>query len=107
MITGTLGANGATGSLGDGSRTNTAFMGVQLTGTFTATVTFQGTIDGTNWVSISARPYSGLYDSTLAVNTATAVGAFLIDVTGLRGVRLNVTAYTSGTITYTANPVVG
>lgn len=55
---------------------------IQLTGTFVATIQFQGTIDGTNWVNEGAA--------------LTAPG--VIEVTKRWcNMRANVTAYTSGT----------
>ncbi len=107
MITGTLGALNAVVELGDGSPSRASFMAVQVTGTFSATLTFQGTVDGTNWVALSALPFGSLYDSTTAVTTATAAGLFRLDTAGLAGVRVKATAYTSGTATVSAVPVTG
>lgn len=71
---------------------------VDLRGTFTATVTFQGTIDGTNWFTIAVVPAGGTV-SVASVTTATAAGAWWGNATGLQQVRARTTAYTSGTIT--------
>lgn len=64
----------------------------QVTGTFTATVTFQGTIDGTNWVSLQAVPVVG----GAVVSTAAAAGIWVASCAGLAQVRATVT-WTSGT----------
>lgn len=69
----------------------------QIVGITTATVTWQGTIDGTNWVAIQ---FTNLNDGT-AATTATADGLYRATVLGLMQVRANITAYTSGTITVT------
>lgn len=76
---------------------------VQLTGTWVGTVTFQATIDGTNWVSILATDIATGSTAT----TATANSIYKFDVVGLRSVRANCTAYTSGTIVATINGLAG
>ena len=63
---------------------------VQITGITSATVDFEGTIDGTNWVQVK--------DVDAAVDTTGNGIFFFTRIAGLRGFRLNVTAYTSGTI---------
>ena len=65
---------------------------VQITGTFVATVTWQGTIDGTNWVSLQAENIA----SGAVATTATAAGLYRLSVAGLRLFRANM-AWTSGT----------
>lgn len=67
----------------------------QLTGTWVGTVTFQGSNDNTNFVSVSAIPVS--VATTAPVQTATAVGGYLIPVQA-KFIRIRVTAYTSGTV---------
>jgi len=71
---------------------------LQVVGITTATVTFQGTIDGTNWTSIE---FSSLADSTALATTATADGIYRATVLGLWKVRANITSWTTGTITIT------
>lgn len=65
---------------------------VQVSGTFVATVTFQGTVDGNNWVALLAE---NLTDSA-AATTATAAGLYLVPVVGVQSLRCNM-AWTSGT----------
>lgn len=95
------GATGAGSSIqtldpdGDGAHESLV---LQLTGTFTATVTFQATVDGTNWADIGATK---LTDGSVTT-TATAAGLFRINTLGLSKVRANVTAYTDGNVTVTA-----
>ena len=67
---------------------------VKLTGTWVGTVTFEGTIDGTNWTAINVAPLSG----GLRVATATANGDFEGIAAGLQQIRVKATAFTSGTI---------
>jgi predicted MarR family transcription regulator len=64
---------------------------IQLAGTFTATITWQGTVDGTNYASVRAVL---LTDGTESA-TASAAGIYRIDTTGLKKVRPNITAFTS------------
>ena len=74
-----------------------AGVALQLVGTFTATVTFQATVDGETWVSFNMVPSN----SATAVSTGTAAGAWSANCAGYESVRANVTAYTSGRITAT------
>lgn len=70
---------------------------VDVTGTFVGTVTFEGTIDDTNWVAVGL-----LNVGTGAIaTTATAAGMFKmpVDLACLSQFRARVSAYTSGAIT--------
>ena len=64
----------------------------QISGTFVATVTWEGTVDNTNYVAIQAV---NLNTGALAT-TATAAGLYAIPVSGLRLFRARMT-WTSGT----------
>lgn len=66
---------------------------VQLTGTFVGTVSFEGTVDGTNWVAINMTPPN----SATAASSATAAGVWVGSASALRAVRARMSAYTSGT----------
>lgn len=68
-------------------------------GITTATVTFEGTIDGTNWIAIGCVT---LADESTVATTATADGLYRAVCAGLYKVRARISAYTSGTITVTA-----
>ena len=70
-----------------------------VSGGASLTVTFEATADGTNWVSLLVTPTT----SATAVTTATASGVFTAHVAGLLQVRLNVSAWSSGTVTGTVN----
>lgn len=68
-----------------------------IRGTFVGTVVFEGTVDGTNYVSIPV-----INQATQAFITApTTVGVFVGSVTGFRRIRVRVSAYTSGTVVAT------
>jgi hypothetical protein len=71
----------------------------QVAGITIATVTFEGTIDGTNWVAIQATSYT----SGTAATTATADGIYFVATNCVRAIRARISAYTSGTITVTGN----
>ena len=66
---------------------------VQVSGTFSATVTYEGTVDGSNWVAFAA---------TDASTTSTAAEILLFETAGLAEFRARVSAYTSGNVTVTA-----
>ena len=70
-------------------------VGVQITGTFTATVQFEGSVDGVTYAAMNMTPIA----STSAVTSATAGGIWSGGVGGLSVVRVRVSAYTSGTVT--------
>jgi hypothetical protein len=76
-----------------------------VTGTFTATVTFEGSIDeGTTWHSLEMKNVATGAKST----TATAAGAFKGDCAGMERVRARVTwsAGTSVTVKARALPII-
>lgn len=72
-----------------------ASTGVQVTGTFSATLAFEGTTDGSTWVAISATPVA----STTTVTSVTSTGAWSVPTAGLQAFRVRCSAYTSGTPT--------
>lgn len=79
--------------------TNYANLYIQLTGTFSATVTFEGSLDNSNWVSVNAQTVSDT--STLPVQTTTTTGIYKIPIL-FRYFRLRISVYTSGTINASA-----
>lgn len=70
---------------------------VQVKGITTATITWEGTVDGTNWVAVLATNLTAGTDAT----TATADGIYRLTVLGFKQVRARISAYTSGTIAVT------
>lgn len=75
---------------------------MQVSGTFVGTVTFEGTVDATNWVALLCTSVTAGTTAT----TATAPGVVRVDCSGLAQVRARVSAYTSGAITVTATAIV-
>lgn len=73
----------------------------QVTGTFSGTITFQGTVDGTNWVTYALSDISSTTRARAATVTSPAI-LVADDMAGLAQVRANITAYVSGSITVTA-----
>lgn len=71
---------------------------VQVTGTWVATLSFEGSVDGTNYDACVIVPLNG----TVAVGSTTAnLSWYARNVTCLRSFRVRCTAYTSGTATVT------
>lgn len=74
-------------------------VGVQVVISDTATVTFEATSDGTNWVS---KTCSSVDDTAATlVTTATASGVYQCNIAGLQLFRARISAYTAGTVTVT------
>jgi hypothetical protein len=82
----------------------TSGVAIDLRGTFVATVTFQGTIDGTTFFNLQATPVASS-NNVAAVTTAAAAGAWYVQSGGCVQVRAIATAFTSGTITATIRGV--
>ena len=76
--------------------------GVQLTGTWTGTIQFEGSVDGGTFVSLSLIPSSSATGEAAAdVTSATANGAFSANIGGYSLVRARASAWTSGTAVVT------
>lgn len=73
------------------------FVGIQSSGTWAGTLTFQCSLDGTNWQTM-ATWLSSTAENT-GTTTSTTNGVWTRRVGGLRFVRVQMTAYTSGTAT--------
>ena len=76
---------------------NQGSIGIQITGTWAGTITFQGTVDNVNYASILVAPSTSL----TPVSTTTANGMWTAGTGGLSAVRVVFTAYTSGTAAVT------
>jgi hypothetical protein len=74
-----------------------ASVAAQLTGTWTATITFEGSLDGSTFTALNMTPTN----SSSATTTATSNGVWVGSVGGLRYMRARVSAYTSGTVAIT------
>jgi hypothetical protein len=68
-------------------------VGIDVRGTFTATLVPEGTIDNINYFTLTINPVAG----TAGVTSITAAGAWTVNTSGLSKVRLRCSAYTSGT----------
>ena len=85
----------AAGATATGTVLNCAGMSslvVQISGSFSATVTWQASVDGTNYIAIQAENMA----SGAVATTATAAGLYRLSVAGLRLFRANMT-WASGT----------
>lgn len=71
---------------------------LQLTIAGTATVTFEATVDGTNWGGVSAHDVTQVAGQT-HVATATASGIYHVDVAGFDSIRARISSWTSGAVT--------
>lgn len=91
---GTIAANGASVTLAWKEFYNGG-VGVQLTGTFSGTLQFEMTINGTDFVAVQT---TSVTTGTIAT-TATATGVFFFNCVGALSVRVRSTAWTSGTAT--------
>jgi len=97
----------AAGGTGDGTVINCleltrgalTALTLQITGITTATVTFEATIDGTNWVAVQATNLN----TGVVATTATANGLYRLTALGLNQVRARISAFTTGTIYVTGN----
>jgi len=88
----------AVDTVGNGEPLDTATKsaaGVQIVGAGTYTVTFQASVDGTNYVSLVGRSVTTVTTGT----TATGAGVWVFPVAGMHSMRARVSAYTSGEIT--------
>ena len=78
------------------------FVAVQVTGTFSATITFEASVDGTNYVAFNMTPSNSGTDAS----TATAAGAFTKETGAFSAFRARCSTYSNGspvvTIRYTA-----
>lgn len=70
---------------------------ITISGTYVATLQFEGSNDGINFVSLSG---GSLAISTASVNV---VGTWTVNIAGLTDLRVRASAYTSGTATVTLN----
>jgi hypothetical protein len=75
-----------------------ASVGMQVSGTWSATLVFEGSMDGTgSWFAIPVVPISAF--STAPITTIAVNGNWWTPCAGLSHVRIRASAYTSGTIT--------
>jgi hypothetical protein len=92
----------AAGATGNGTALDVSkynSLSVQLVISNTATVTFEGTVDNSNWVSLACTSIAST--SATLVTSATASGLYQCNTAGLSSVRMRISAWTSGTVTVT------
>jgi hypothetical protein len=85
-----------------GSEARTNVVAIQVTGTFTATLTFQASYDlGSTWVSfpVVVAPIPTTNITGTGVTTTTGTGKWYANTAGATNFRVTCTAYTSGTAT--------
>jgi hypothetical protein len=70
------------------------YLTIQITGINGDTITFEGTIDGTNWIALEFFSVLDSADDT----TATANGIYRGNVRGLKQARARISTYGTGTI---------
>ncbi len=76
-----------------------ATIGVNVSGTTgTLTLSFEATMDGSNWFAVQATPLSAGVPGA-PTTTTSANGQFLIDTSGFNGFRARISAFTSGSMT--------
>ncbi len=98
--TGTVAALNATQSI---TTSGCASCGIAISGTWVGTLTFQGSIDNTNFFTIPA-----INIATNGITTTTTVnGNFIVSCGGYNTVQVTATAYTSGTATIVFDSAVG
>ena len=93
----------ATGNGSTLNTTNQAMAVLDVQGTFSGTITVEGTIDGTNYFAVKTTDMS----SDTRVSTITAAGQFSLRVSGYQNFRARISAYTSGSITVYGRAVAG
>lgn len=76
---------------------------IQVSGTWSATLVFEGTVDGTNWSTLTVRPIGNATTAT----TASANGIWRAALAGLQKIRVRCSAYTSGTAVVTIRTTTG
>lgn len=83
----------ATVGLAEGDKSDVTFQLVDA-GSWNGTITFQATLDNTNWVSILATSVT----AGTAAATTTAAGVFRINASGCLAVRAKITTYSAGSM---------
>jgi hypothetical protein len=67
---------------------------VQISGTFSATLQFEVSLDGTNWVAIGGTPAAG----GVSVTSATTAGTYQFSIAALVGFRVRCSSFSSGLV---------
>jgi hypothetical protein len=95
ITTGNITANGQTVSVALAGKNSVVF---QIGGTYTSVaIIFEGTVDGTNWLTIQACRLDSNTIETASGTISNTRRAWEASVNGLHSFRVRATAYTSGT----------
>lgn len=77
---------------------------IQVTGTYSAKVHIEATIDGTNWVEVAATDLGSTSPSTKTKTINSTEGLYAIDLLGgVTSVRCRISDYASGAVTIRCN----
>ena len=76
---------------------NQGGISITLSGTFSATVQFEGSADGVNWAPLSATPLAG----GVSVTSVTTTGTWVASLAGLAQVRARGSTLASGSVSTT------
>lgn len=83
------------------SDANTVFVQAFTSVSGTWTITFQSSLDGTNWVNFSVSPNIGSFGATFSAAAATFSNMFSCATSNRPYFKIKMTAYTSGELTIT------
>lgn len=75
---------------------------VQIIGSFNATLTFEASLDGATWVTLTLTPSN----SATGATTATTAGVWRGSISGMNFVRIRPSAYANGLINVVLQAVV-
>ena len=92
VTTGTIIANGGTVTT---TFTGRSALGIVITGVWSATLQFEGSVDGVNFTSIIVFPSVG----GVGITNTIANGTWFASTSGLTSFRVRASAFTSGTVT--------
>lgn len=85
------------GTVSSSGLDNFGTAGIIVTGTWVGTLTIEGSLDGTNFLSMFGQSMT----TNVIKSTTTVNDQLLVNVAGLKALRLKMSAYTSGTATVT------
>jgi hypothetical protein len=93
-LTATSASCGTAGSCATFDVGNAAALSFTVSGTFSATLTFEGTADGVTWTSANASTVTDTLTAT--ATTTTTTGVYTVGNIGFLKLRVRCSAYTSG-----------
>lgn len=79
---------------------SSGYVSLQITGTFNGVISFEATVDNTNWVALHMQPVGAAEATATAVvsytSTTTAIGIWNASTKAYGGIRAKCSTYTSG-----------